>query len=160
MEKYPALYHIGYLIEKGFSWTMTNSSGSKPADYLLNQGYPMEAIDILNELSAKMQISIRRSSGGTGCMGRDDYIHPPAFQLSCPHKPMYKTCSKCFVKCFASAKCGCDDEEVNSILPTAVSSNANEVIPNSIRVKVEPEEESSSSAEVTRSRGRVVKYLV
>jgi len=116
----------------------------------------MEAIGILNEMSAKMQISIRRSSGGTGCMGRDDCIHPPAFQLSCPHKPMYKTCSKCFVKCFASTKCGCDYEEVTSILPALVSSTQNEVFPNSIRVKVEPEEESPSSAEDTQS-GRVVK---
>ena len=88
MDKYPTLYFIGYLIEKGYSWIMANSSGLKPADCLLNQGYPMEAIDILNELS-------RRSSGGTGCIGRDDCIYQPAFQLSCPHKSIYKTCSGC-----------------------------------------------------------------
>ena len=132
---------------------MANSSGLKPADCLLNQGYPTEAIDILNDLS-------RRSSGGSGCIGRYDSnktkIHPPAFELSCPHKPMYKNCSICFLKCFASAKCGCDDKEVASILPAAVLFNQNEAIPNSIRVKVELEEERSSRAEVTES-GRAVK---
>lgn len=97
-----------------------------------------------------MQISIRRSSGGTGCMGRDDCIHPPSFQLICPHKPTYRACSKCFVKCFAPAKCGCDDEEVASILPPAAPSTQNEVIHDAIRVKVEPEGESSSSSEATQ----------
>jgi len=127
---------------------MANSSGLKPADCLLNQGYPMEAIDILNELS-------RRSSGGTGCIGRDDCIYQPAFQLSCPHKSIYKTCSGCFINCFASAKCGGNDEEVASILPAAVSSTQNEVIPNSTRVKADPGEESSFSAAVTQPRKAV-----
>lgn len=117
LEKYPDLHYIGYLIEKGFDWKVTNSSGLQAADYLSYNGLQKEAIDILNGLSAKMQISIRRSSGGTFCMGRDDCTDPPTFQLSCPHKSIYKACSKCFVKCFEIAKCGCDDEEVASAIP-------------------------------------------
>ena len=69
-----------------------------------------------------MKISIRRSSGGIGCMGQDDCINPPAFQLTCPHQPVYKTCSKCFIKYsayFEIAKCGCEDEDVASVIPQA-----------------------------------------
>lgn len=84
----------------------------KPSNYLSNQGYSKETIEILDGLSAKVQLSIRRSSGGTICMGRDDCLHPPAFLLTCPHKPTYRACSKCFVKCFDNAKCGCPEEDI------------------------------------------------
>ncbi len=117
MDKHPALYFLGYLIEKGFCWNTANPTGLKPANYLSNQGYSMEAIEILDGLSAKMQISIRRSSGGTTCMGQDDCFNPPAFKLTCPHKATYKACSKCFLKCFDDAKCGCPDEDIASISP-------------------------------------------
>ncbi len=117
MEKYPALYFFGYLIQKGFDWKVANSSGLTAADYLTNKGYSNDAIGILNGLYLKMQISIRRASGGTVCMGQDDCINPPAVQLTCPHKPTFKTCSKCFAKGFEVAKCGCDEEEVTSVIP-------------------------------------------
>lgn len=106
---------FGYLIEKGFSWNTANSSGLKPADILSNQGdAPEAAVELLDGISAKMQISVRRSSGVTVCMGQDGCVHPPAFQLTCPHKSTYMACSKCFVKCFEVAKCGCDDESISA----------------------------------------------
>ena len=63
------------------------------------------------------------SSGGTGCMGRDDCIFSPAFQLTCPHQqPTYKACSKCFVK-LEIAKCKCEDEDVTSSISSQKDSS-------------------------------------
>lgn len=107
---------MGYLIGKGFCWNKANSSGQKPANILLKEGYPEEAIQILNRLSAKIQISKRRSSAEMICMGRDDCIQPPEFQLSCPHNSPYKACSNCFVKYIEGAICGCDEEVTSSVL--------------------------------------------
>lgn len=107
---------MGYLIGKGFCWNKANSSGQKPANFLSKEGYPEEAIQILNRLSAKIQISKRRSSGEMICMGRDGCIHPPEFQLICPHNFPYKACSNCFVKYIEGAICGCDDEVTSSVL--------------------------------------------
>lgn len=123
MEKHPDLYFIGYLIEKGLDWKVANSYGLKAADCLSNKGYSNDAIEILNGLYIKIQISIRRSSGGTVCMGIDDCIHPPAFQLTCPHTPTYKACSKCFVKYFEAAKCGCPNEGISSVIQAALIPN-------------------------------------
>jgi len=158
LEKHPSFFFIAYLIENGFNWITANSSGLKPADYLVSKGYPQDAIEQLNGLASKVHISIRRASGGTACMGQDDCVHPPAFKLTCPHQPIYKSCAKCFVKSVELAKCGCADEEIGSIVPTAppIKHEVIQISDDDVAVKTEPnesEEDSSSSSEEEEEAG-------
>ena len=81
MVKYPALFFLGYLIEKGFNWSATDSSGLKVADILSHQGYSKEAIEALERFSRSTQNQSCSPSAGTSCMGQHKCIQPP--KLGC-----------------------------------------------------------------------------
>lgn len=111
----PALFLIGYLMDKGCTWGLANAAGKKASDILISNGFHQDVNEMFEKFAVKTQISARRASGRKSCMGRADCTTPPVFQLSCPHKPAFRACSKCFVATIEEAKCRCADEDVSSV---------------------------------------------
>jgi len=154
MEKYPlvpCLFIIGYLIDKGCCWDSTNASGKKTSDILLAKGFNQDVNVLLDKFAVKTQISVRRASGRKSCMGRADCIHPPAFQLSCPHKPTFLACSKCFAVAMEGARCECADEEVGIFPSNSKSSNPVEALDGLLTKIKEEKEETNNNLSVKKN---------
>lgn len=133
MMKYPILFPILYLIDKGCCWGMANDDIKTASDILKNRSYAKEAIDLIDHFAAK-----KRAIGILGCMGQQgDCEQPPVFKLSCPHRPNFTGCSKCFLS--AVDKCGCADE---NIVPTVMVN---------ITSSSETDNESDYSSDVTEN---------
>ncbi len=140
VEKHPSvstLFLIGYLILKGCNWDLTNLAGKKASDILLAKDFHPEVIELFEKFSVKTLVSANRVSGRQSCMGHTNCTFPPAFQLSCPHKPTFMACPKCFMATFEVAKCGCLDYDISSV--TAVSKPVKVTLGGSL-VKNEKEE--------------------
>ena len=105
-----------FLVEKGCNWEATNSAGAKASNILSSKGYPQVEID---GLQAQYDTKMGRFpyGGAGGCVGqKGECLQPPAFQLTCPHKPTYKSCSKCILKnVFDNLKDDCEEETVGPI---------------------------------------------
>ena len=117
----PSLFLLGFLVDKGCSWNTVNKAGTKASDILLTKGFHQDEIKTFVKFTEKTQISARRASDRMSCMLRADCVLPPAFQLSCPHRPTFRACCQCFLVnlvTFEEAKCRCADEKISSV-PTA-----------------------------------------
>lgn len=130
---------ILFLMSKGCCVKAVNKNGIKLSAILLpDKGYPKNTIKLLTQF---FQNSKRGpSSGSGGCMGRTSCSQQPVYQLSCPHKAIYKACSLCFLPTADSFKCGCPEEKIVSLSTAASSSSAEVSSLVQTRVKEEREE--------------------
>jgi len=130
---------ILFFISKGCCVNAVNKNGIKLSAILLqDKGYPKNIIKLLTQFFQKSKRG--PSSGSGGCMGRAGCSQQPVYQLSCPHKTIYKACSSCFLPTADDFKCGCSEEKIVSI-PTAASSSSAEISSSVLtRVKEEREE--------------------
>lgn len=86
------------------------------------------------------QLNIRRSIGGVTCMGRIGCTQPPVYHLSCPHRPTYKSCLKCFLLTSDEVKCRCPNEDLNHTESTAIPSKEGIDPDEVVIIKQEPAE--------------------
>lgn len=103
---------VGYLMAKGSSLESSNKAGKTGRDAVLTKGSPVVILKMLEQFLIK---SLGEASCSSSCMGRSDCNQPSVFQLQCPHKPAFKACSKCFLLRSQQVKCGCDEEDFESI---------------------------------------------
>lgn len=59
-------------------------------------------------------------------MGRIGCTQPPIYHLSCPHKPTYKSCLKCFLLTSDEVKCRCPDEDLTQAESAAATPSQNQ----------------------------------
>jgi len=80
---------------------------------MVRMGYSREVMDSMDQFAVE---SLNRPSNQLTCIGQQgNCAQQPVFQLTCPHKPIYKACSKCILNAFEKVKCGCTEESVSSI---------------------------------------------
>jgi len=85
---------------------------------MTKKGYSREAMDSMDQFAVE---SLNRPSNQLTCIGQQgSCAQQPVFQLICPHKPIYKACSKCILNAFERIKCSCTEETVSSILAMPV----------------------------------------
>lgn len=138
MKKHPILYLILYLIEKGCCWEISNDKGVTASGIFMENGYKKNVVDLIDKFSSDKR---KKTSRGVApvCMGQQDECkQPPNFTLSCPHKGIYTSCTKCFLSTIEKVKCGCPDE---TIVPIIIENSS------TIREESDSDDQSSSDEE-------------
>jgi len=137
MKKHPILFLILYLIEKGCCWEKSNEKGDTASEIFIANGYKKNVVDLIDKFAADK----KKTSGRVApvCMGQQGKCQqPPNFTLSCPHKGIYTTCTKCFLSTIDKVKCGCPDE---TIIPITIEKSS------TIQEESDSDDESSSDEE-------------
>jgi len=130
----PILSLISYLMTKGCCLEPANKTGKTAPDVLMSKGFPQNITEILTRFVLKNQ----QNNDPSDCMGRSGCALPPAFQLTCPHKPHFKACSDCFPLTYKKQKCGCPEEDFASI-PVVNPSGATQNNCQQIKTKIADE---------------------